>query len=300
MEGNKKIYLWGAVAVVAIVIIPGVLGWIIPKESLIPGFEDSNDWIGFFGSYAGAIVGGGVTLLALWFTRKDTRDIQNENKILQQKLINLQERVIEIEEENQLKDSRTIYSEGAMKDNLTLESNKEFFQNNYILNSEHYNNILNTVKVKEEEEKLGGETSVNARVWLQNLRQFNKLNYKILKNVGGNNMYNIAIRLTGEWHMEDNSRVKDNLNFCLDCIENGRSILIPSFKLDDTGLNIVQFGISEMRVVYETGMINKRERITIDTKYNTNDKKANRKITIDKINNYGDVNFNFTEYSVIR
>lgn len=293
---KKKKYTWGMIIIAIILILPLVLAWLIPKQSFIKDFTESNDWIGFWGSYIGAI----VTLVVLWFTREDTRKIQNENKTLQVKLIDLQEKVIEIEEENQLKDSRTIYSEGAIQDKFTLEFNREFLQNDYILSNEHYNNIVNTIKAKEVEESSGSETSQNAGLWLYDLRQINNLNYKILKNVGGNNMYNITIKLTGEWYIEGGSLIKDELNFCLDCIENGRSVLIPLFKLDDSGLSIVQFGVSEMSVVYETGMINKRERITIDTQYNINDKKANRQIKIDKINNYGVINFNFTEYSVIR
>lgn len=43
-------------------------------HSPISSFSESNDWIGFFGSYMGAIIGGLITLLVMY------RSIENGDK----------------------------------------------------------------------------------------------------------------------------------------------------------------------------------------------------------------------------
>lgn len=48
--------------------------------SPISNFETSNDWIGFFGSYIGAILGGIITLIVMKCTNNSNRDIENENR----------------------------------------------------------------------------------------------------------------------------------------------------------------------------------------------------------------------------
>lgn len=48
--------------------------------SPISNFETSNDWIGFFGSYIGTILGGIITLIVMKGTINSNRDIENENR----------------------------------------------------------------------------------------------------------------------------------------------------------------------------------------------------------------------------
>lgn len=72
---KKKKYFWGAIIGIAIISIPLILGWIIPRESFIENFTDSNDWIGFWGSYTGSIIGGLITL----FVMKRSTEAGNEN-----------------------------------------------------------------------------------------------------------------------------------------------------------------------------------------------------------------------------
>lgn len=48
--------------------------------SPISNFETSNDWIGFFGSYMGAILGGIITLIVMEGTNNSNRDIEKENR----------------------------------------------------------------------------------------------------------------------------------------------------------------------------------------------------------------------------
>lgn len=72
-----------ALALGAIVVIPIIIGIIVS----IPGvswLETSNDWIGFWGSYIGAIIGGLMTLLVLSATIKDSH--QTQEKIRRQEL----------------------------------------------------------------------------------------------------------------------------------------------------------------------------------------------------------------------
>lgn len=98
---NKKIGEYIFWFLIVIVSIPLILGAIIPIESTIINFSDSNDWIGFWGSYIGGILGGLCTLIVMYFTRKDTRDIQNQNlKILKYDRINSIKPIIDIDTPN--------------------------------------------------------------------------------------------------------------------------------------------------------------------------------------------------------
>lgn len=81
-----KYMKWVLITLVILILIPLGLGCLIPIKSRIPNFSQSNDWIGFLGSYTGGILGGLCTLVVMYFTRKDTRDIQEENKALTLKI----------------------------------------------------------------------------------------------------------------------------------------------------------------------------------------------------------------------
>ncbi len=91
-EPEKKMnFEWKYIKLVLItlgvlILIPFALGYLISIKSIIPNFSQSNDWIGFLGSYTGGILGGLCTLVVMYFTRKDTRDIQEENKALTLKI----------------------------------------------------------------------------------------------------------------------------------------------------------------------------------------------------------------------
>ncbi|SCI71243.1 hypothetical protein [Intestinibacter bartlettii] len=81
---SKRVYLLIILIITILIAIPFVLGVLIPKESLIPNLSQSNDWIGFWGSYTGGILGGLCTLTVMYFTRKDTRYIQEQNRKLEE------------------------------------------------------------------------------------------------------------------------------------------------------------------------------------------------------------------------
>lgn len=97
----KKVYLLIILIIIILIAIPFVLGVLIPKESLIPNLSQSNDWIGFWGSYTGGILGGLCTLTVMYFTRKDTRYIQEENKELTLKMQKENRKLEEIKEKKQ-------------------------------------------------------------------------------------------------------------------------------------------------------------------------------------------------------
>ena len=55
-----------------------------------PKIEGSNDWIGFWGSYLGAIIGGAITLIVLWKTIVSNRQEREQQEKLEffHKIIN--------------------------------------------------------------------------------------------------------------------------------------------------------------------------------------------------------------------
>ena len=50
-----------------LIIAPVVVGTVV-SMNILESWTNSNDWIGFWGSYLGAIIGGIITLMVLWKT----------------------------------------------------------------------------------------------------------------------------------------------------------------------------------------------------------------------------------------
>lgn len=66
---------------VIIILAPIFIG-IGVSADILNDWTNSNDWIGFWGSYAGAVVGGIITLVVLWNTLEDNKRARNrEEKI---------------------------------------------------------------------------------------------------------------------------------------------------------------------------------------------------------------------------
>lgn len=63
--------------ILIIILLPLAINLIclIPTKYTI----DNNDWIGFWGSYLGSIIGGIITLFVLFQSNKLTKEIQNQN-----------------------------------------------------------------------------------------------------------------------------------------------------------------------------------------------------------------------------
>ena len=62
-----------------ILIVPNAVKYYYPDVTI------GDTWVSFFGSYLGGLFGGIVTLIALYITVKQTREIQQENRLEQEK-----------------------------------------------------------------------------------------------------------------------------------------------------------------------------------------------------------------------
>lgn len=101
MESKYYKYIF-AIILVAPIVVNIILYCTNPIPWLIPSVGESSDWIGFWGSYAGAIIEGLITLLVLHYTIKENSKVRNirvktiTKYIQQQKwLENLRKQLIE-------------------------------------------------------------------------------------------------------------------------------------------------------------------------------------------------------------
>ncbi|HBF9359880.1 TPA: hypothetical protein KO307_003103 [Clostridioides difficile] len=77
---QKKPIGWiSGVLIIAIIIIPLIVTFTISVRNPIFNFNESNGWLGFWGSYLGGILGGLATLVAVVITTNQTRKIQEDN-----------------------------------------------------------------------------------------------------------------------------------------------------------------------------------------------------------------------------
>ena len=78
MKINWKIAI---IIVVVAMITPAIIGWGVSQD-ILNDWTNDNDWIGFWGSYIGTIMGSSVTLLVLWSTLEDNRQArEREEKV---------------------------------------------------------------------------------------------------------------------------------------------------------------------------------------------------------------------------
>lgn len=292
-EESKKLpwleILIGIGILIVAFLTPVILGWLIPKENNIPNFTDSNDWIGFFGSYSGSIISGVITLIVLCLTRKDTREIQSENKRLQKKLIG-------IEEENQYREYRTMFVDFGISDKFNLENSKSVISGNMLLKNSHYDKIAKEV-VKYENLKIQSVPALQGESWIDKFGEIINFPYKVIKNIGEKPMINVTIKIGGEW-VDKDKKCNDELVFNIDFIEGGKSILMPVFKYEEK-LKFIYFNIIEMNVTYEMGMMNKREKADIKLKYSLDKLSVERSMEISKINTSKAENYKYNNYSIL-
>lgn len=89
-KGHKKSKKQNSVnmnMVILIIILYAVISFLLPVFLKYLIFENSevsnlsnNEWAGFLGSYAGGILGGLGTLIAMWYTVRTSLEIQRKNK----------------------------------------------------------------------------------------------------------------------------------------------------------------------------------------------------------------------------
>ena len=71
---RKKVILIAITVFIIIVIgVPLFIDWIIIGNSF-PSNIDNSDWVGFFGGYIGAVLGGCISLIGIYWTIKFTRE----------------------------------------------------------------------------------------------------------------------------------------------------------------------------------------------------------------------------------
>lgn len=75
IEENKRFLL--PVGMIILIIIPIII-YGLSAIPLLPGCN--NDWVGFWGGYLGAIIGGVITLYVLVVTIKDNKDARNRDE----------------------------------------------------------------------------------------------------------------------------------------------------------------------------------------------------------------------------
>lgn len=278
-----------------IFVIPIGLGWLIPIKSKTPNFSDSNDWIGFFGSYVGSVLGGLCTLVVMYFTRKDTRDIQKEN-------LKIQNKIIDQEEENILKDNRTFISYYKLTSDAFFLDMRDIYKNAmYILDedtiiTERVLNLKNT-GIHNTEFSPDLKSKVMKITNILNCKEFG---FWRVKNIGKNPMHKFSLLLKGQWFNNELDYVGDvEKLYSFPIIEDGQTLIFPLFKIDEN-VDIYHFRVSNMILKYDTGLIGYIESNTISTDFNEN-KEANSKINIEilKIETVAEINVKIPMYRII-
>lgn len=75
----NKIMIIMAVYIVVGIVLPFIFKFLIFESTAFSNLSN-NEWAGFLGSYVGGILGGLGTLISVYITVKDSRDMQAENK----------------------------------------------------------------------------------------------------------------------------------------------------------------------------------------------------------------------------
>ncbi|MGO1370922.1 MAG: hypothetical protein ACTHVE_03610 [Senegalia sp. (in: firmicutes)] len=81
MKVNNTYIKWGTVSILVILIIPILIDYLIIGNNFPSNINDS-DWMSFFGSYIGSLIGAFVTLIGLIITLNFTRKQNNEERRL--------------------------------------------------------------------------------------------------------------------------------------------------------------------------------------------------------------------------
>lgn len=82
MKQKPRLWLWIAIGVLVIVLVPLAMDWLIIGNNF-PTNIDNADWVGFFGGYIGAIVGAIVSLVGIVITIRHTSQENRRDRELQ-------------------------------------------------------------------------------------------------------------------------------------------------------------------------------------------------------------------------
>lgn len=237
-EESKKIVKYTLIFLAVIVSMPLFLAAIIPIESNIPNFSDSNDWIGFWGSYIGGILGGLCTLIVMYFTRKDTRNIQDDIELR--------------EEERQLKAKRAFVYICLMKSDLFFHEYRGLLKEGRHFQNEGYRMIFQFIK--------SGWKNESDRKNKEELKAYDNYPYAILRNISNNPMYHTEVNFLDD---EGNNMFVFRINTILPN-ENVLFSLLRFDKIDSTQYVPCREEEIKYTIEYETDYIGVRERVKID------------------------------------
>lgn len=82
MKNTMRIVVSVIVIAIGIIIAAPIIIGLGVSADILNNFTNNNDWIGFWGSYVGTIIGGIITLAVLYFTLKN----ENYNKKREEKI----------------------------------------------------------------------------------------------------------------------------------------------------------------------------------------------------------------------
>ncbi|MGD6871218.1 hypothetical protein ACQCU1_03355 [Sutcliffiella horikoshii] len=133
MVTKKQLYLFCMIIVLIPVIVNILMSIRIP---LIPvGFN--NDWIGFFGSFLGSVVGGGLTLLGV----KLTLDYQSDKEFINLAPKNIMRLHRMSKSLNQL-NNHIVYSKGVIDKKYILDTIENLLEEASSIDSLVFSNII--------------------------------------------------------------------------------------------------------------------------------------------------------------
>lgn len=234
----KDYWKWILLVIGAILLIPAGVAFFMNTSNPLIEIETTNDWIGFYGSYSGSIVGGVFTFIVLYFTRKDTRNIQ----------YNIERK----EEEEQLKAKRAFVDISLIKSGLFFHEYRDLLKEGRYFQNENYIKMFQYLEsgFKNEEHRKNQEY----------LLKYNDYPYAILRNVSNNPMYHVEVNFLDT---EENNLFTFRINTILP----NENVLFSLLRINE--INSIHYEpCVEKQIIctieYETDYIGVRERVKIN------------------------------------
>ncbi|EES50821.1 hypothetical protein [Clostridium botulinum] len=257
----------------------------------------------FYGTIIGACFTGIITAVGLFITTKQTRQIQEEN-------LKMQERLIKLEENKQKFGLRTNFREFIVESDIELNKYIRTLEGSMLIITEEYkyiNSLLNdgVEYFKINTSIINGKNTrfVNISEFdstICDLKNFKRYLFKAVSNVGNNPMHNIGIHMRGLWFQAHDQIYKSGeIEASIDYIEKSKTILLPLFKLDDK-LMLWQFSPEMITLYYYTELSGNRERIITKIYYDSAKQQIDKySIVEDVTSNEENISSSFIEYKII-